>query len=75
MNYGLNTGVPFYSLCSSRNKLKLRCQWITKLLTLFVSTNVKAVSCSLDVSINLVNVFIEDDQLYSYVNEKLGAGI
>ena len=46
-----------------------------KLLTLFVSANVKAVSCSLNVSINLVNVFIEDDQLDSYVNEKLGAGI
>ena len=46
-----------------------------KLLTLFISANVKAVSCSLDVSINLVNVFIEDDQLYSYVNEKLGTGI
>ena len=46
-----------------------------KLLTLFVSANVKAVSCSLDVSIDLVNVFIENDQLDSYVNKKLGAGI
>ena len=43
------------------------------LLTLFISVNVKAVSCSLDVSIDFINVFIENDQLYSYVNEKLGA--
>ena len=43
--------------------------------TLFISMNVKAVSCSLDVSLDLVNVFIENDQLDSYVNEKLGAGI
>ena len=43
--------------------------------TLLVSVNVKAVSCSLDVSINLVNVFVENDQLDSYINEKLGAGI
>ena len=49
--------------------------WLGKPLTLFVSMNVKAVSCSLDVSIDLINVFVENDQLDSYVNEKLGAGI
>ena len=43
--------------------------------TLFISVNVKAVSCSLDVSIDFTNVFVENDQLYSYVNEKLGTGI
>ena len=48
--------------------------WLS-MQTLFISMNVKAVSCSLDVSLDLVNVFIENDQLDSYVNEKLGAGI
>ena len=41
--------------------------------TLLISINVKAVSCSLDVSIDLINVFVENDQLDSYVNEKLSA--
>ena len=40
---------------------------------MFISVNVKAVSCTLDVSIDLVNVFVENDQLNSDVNEKLGA--
>ena len=40
---------------------------------MFVSVNVKAVSCSLDVSIDFINVFVENDQFNSYVNEKLGA--
>ena len=45
---------------------------LRKLLTLLISVNVKAVSCTLDVAIDLINVFIENDQLNSYVNEKLG---
>ena len=45
------------------------------LLTLFISPDAKTVLCSQNVTVDLIDVLIEDNQLHSDVNQEINTGI